>query len=56
MQDPGIGSGDKGTRFGKSGPSELMGEGLPIPAQADSVSLSTRVNLDCHGLVAIFHQ
>ena len=56
MQDPGMGSGDKGAGFGRPGLSELMEEELPIPAQGDCVHLSTRVNLDCHGLGAVLNQ
>ena len=55
MQDPGMGSGDKGAGFGEPGLSELMAEELPIPAQGDCVHLSTRVDLYCHDLGAILH-
>ena len=45
--------GDKGAGFGVPSLSELMGEELLIPVQGNCVHLSTRPDLDSHGLGAI---
>ena len=53
MQDPAMGSKDKGIGLEEPGLIDFLGERHPVPAQGDGIHLSTRGNLNGHWLHTI---
>ena len=53
MLDPGVGGRASGAGLREPGLIDFVGEKFPVPAQGDSIHLSTRVYLDSHQLHSI---